>query len=71
MTMRPEVQLLLATIHRATGRRYPELSRLLENTDDKSVLQDVARLARDLGTALQHERREGNRDAWLRGRFVP
>jgi hypothetical protein len=70
--MRHEFQQLLARAERITGRRYPQLHTLLGNIADehltRALLDDFRRLAGDVEQEVASAKRQGNRDAWQRGR---
>jgi hypothetical protein len=71
-----EADQLVAAIRRATGRSYPAIERWIATVEARRELaalapelrRELAVLARDLDAAADRQRREGRREAWMRGR---
>jgi len=63
---------LLSRAERITSRRYSQLRALLDNVTDeyltRALLDEFRRLARDVEQEVASAKRQGNRDAWQRGR---
>lgn len=68
--MKKEIELLVATLRRTTNKNYPKLTKFLSEQEDVLLLREVSSLAHDLDDALQQSHRDGNRDAWQRGRIL-
>ena len=68
MAKTPELRNAMATIHRELPGRYDSLEALLANAEP-AVQIEFARLVRTFEDRTHQERREGRKDAWMRGRF--
>lgn len=70
--MRHEFIQLLARAERITGRRYPQLHVLMDSLSNeqltRALLDEFRRLTNDIEQEVSSAKRQGNRDAWQRGR---
>jgi hypothetical protein len=71
--MRHEFLSLLARAERVTGRHYPQLRVLLDRVADeqltRALFDEFRRLACDVEQEVAMAKRQGNREAWQRGKI--
>jgi hypothetical protein len=71
--MKAEFLRLIACAERLTGRRYPQLRVLLDSVPEdrltRELFDEFRRLTHDLEQEVSSAKRQGNRDAWQRGRI--
>jgi hypothetical protein len=70
--IKTELHRVLARLERVTGKRYARLSALLDNISDESLshelVGELSRLVGDVEQEVAMAKRQGNRDAWQRGK---
>lgn len=70
--LRQELARVLSRIERATGKRYMRLAAFVEGVDVAKLSPDLVaefqRLAIDVEQEIAMAKRQGNRDAWQRGK---
>ena len=70
--MRAEFMRLLASAERLTGKRYPQIRALLDNVSEdrltRELYDEFRRFTNDVEQEVSSAKRQGNRDAWQRGK---
>lgn len=61
MPMTRTLQYALGEIYRMTGRKYPELEKILKEHGNEIIHQDFNRLIRDLQTEIQREKNKARK----------
>jgi hypothetical protein len=73
MTAKTDMQRALARVERITGKRYARLAAAIDGAADAAISRDLVaefqRLAADVEQEVAMAKRQGNRDAWQRGRI--
>lgn len=70
--LRQELLRALSRIERSTGKRYARLATFIDGVGDeklsRELIAEFQRLAGDVEQEIAIAKRQGNRDAWQRGK---